>query len=436
MDPDEGAEAGSNQRRCSSISFVELAGSEWRDLNPARCIHVSGGRSPEHVRQISHSLASLSAVVHARKRDRVQRGESKLCALLHDALAGKVYWSILITIGPSIDFLHETTTSLLFGKRAMLLESSPLWNHEPAILNVDEQAETRDISNNLSASGNGVILSRSLRETPKKHSGSAFDADQRKRTAQTESPKARRKITFQHNNRVRKEHPDIEFRKYVAQELETNEYLGNTDDPIDYDAMPVPAVGIASEKDDLHAWSPSPQKWPILKRFPDGHVTGRSLQDNIQSRPNAGVCSQGKTSTSGRNEKTAQGAQNDSREQSVTEVADLTALKLSVEDMVEVHEQRMALLENMPSAIVLQEMQTRPHISSLDSILKHVLNAPGGIPVMLPPHLIVSPPIDTLFRLILLLVARASDMCCFSLIIPPDNMRMLENTSGTEGQGA
>ena len=52
---------------------------------------------------------SRTAMLHARKQHLTMRGESKLGMLLFDALAGRVYWHTLITIGPSVDFLHETT---------------------------------------------------------------------------------------------------------------------------------------------------------------------------------------------------------------------------------------------------------------------------------------------------------------------------------------
>ena len=51
----------------SSLSLVELAGSEWRDTNSARNTHVPGGRGIEDIRQISNALSSLSALMHARK---------------------------------------------------------------------------------------------------------------------------------------------------------------------------------------------------------------------------------------------------------------------------------------------------------------------------------------------------------------------------------
>ena len=59
----------------SSLSLVELAGSDWRDVNLASRAHVSGGRGAEDARLIGNALSSLSALMHARMHHLPLRGE-------------------------------------------------------------------------------------------------------------------------------------------------------------------------------------------------------------------------------------------------------------------------------------------------------------------------------------------------------------------------
>lgn len=359
----------------SSLSFVELAGSEWRDLNSARYFQVSGGRIPEDARQISNALSSLSALIHSRKNDMPLRGESKLSTLLHDALAGKVFWSLIITIGPSFDFLHETTTSLLFGKRAMLLENTPLWNHEPAILTVEKLSGSPLKSDFWFSPQPAGICSATPR---KKIGGSTLKRGVKTvRQAQSMSPQARRKISFHHQSRVRssaRDHPDLDFSSYVARQLGVEE---------------TQADGIDDEDDNIaHALAPEMRNPPEHTEKPDrrnrklafeksapAHATRLSLSSSFKDGDEHGV-SDAMYSGHG-------GAQNMVNPRQRVVAMDPFTFRLLLEDLLEAHGQVMSVHASMPSSMMLDEMHTRSHVSSFRDILKHLLALPEGAQLMM-----------------------------------------------------
>jgi len=339
---------------CSSLSFVELAGSEWRDRNPASYINVSGGRSPEDARHISNALASLSAVIHARKNDLPMRGESKLSNLLHQALSGKVYFSVIITIGPSVDFLHETTTSLLFGKRTMLLESTPLWNHEPGVV----------ASEDLHESPINPLLSpehRVASATPgKKRAGAIFSGGGKApRQAQTVSPKARRKIDY-HTSRVRSsahDHPDLEFSNYVSRQLGLEDRRFDDDDEAEEAPHLLDKVNNPPGHDSMGAL--------------EQHGSARKRQ--LAFEATASTCLTGSSLGSAQN--MANLVQHNVAAQ------EMTGLRLVLEDVLEVHQQAMDVHASLPSTMVLDEVQAHTHLSTFRSILKHLLDRPDGVQV-------------------------------------------------------
>eukprot|EP01012_Entosiphon_sulcatum_P051209 TRINITY_DN7032_c0_g1_i1.p1 TRINITY_DN7032_c0_g1~~TRINITY_DN7032_c0_g1_i1.p1 ORF type:complete len:1069 (-),score=166.20 TRINITY_DN7032_c0_g1_i1:56-3226(-) len=98
------------------LTIVDLSGSERLKKSKAE-----GVRRLE-TQAINRSLACLGNVVHALtdpKATHIPYRESKLTRLLQDSLGGTSRTSIIVTIGPLISHLCETTSSLLFGQRAM-----------------------------------------------------------------------------------------------------------------------------------------------------------------------------------------------------------------------------------------------------------------------------------------------------------------------------
>jgi len=181
--------------------------------------------------------------MHARKKHLPLRGASKLCSLMHEALLGNVFWHIIITVGPSVDYLLETTTSLLFGKRAMHHSSVPIWSFERALTasaggGGRAGGEGQDSPLLLQAlQGDDPLLASpglSADASPSKKRGAAMAAGPAtakqsgaRRQAKTTSPATRRRISFHYSARLRSlalDNPDIEFSHYVARQLSGDEH--------------------------------------------------------------------------------------------------------------------------------------------------------------------------------------------------------------------
>ena len=339
---------------CSSLSFVELAGPERRDLNHS-------DRKIEDTRQISSALSSLSSAIQKRKQGirGWLRGESRLCALLQDALAGRACWTVLIAVVPSVDLLHETTTSLLFGQRAMLLGTAPVINDVPPVSITYNELPIS--MGRLVPSGNCAGLSGSMQErtdTNKARWGSVErEVCKVPREVSTE-PRVRRKIAY--TPRAHREHPVIqhpvsEFSNYVVRQLSAqqgeNMSLAN-------------AEPLTSER--IEAWSPGTPKW-----------TPHKMQSRL-----AGDTSQ-----------LEQTRESPSRRE--------RHLRFVVEDLVELHEQKMAAQAGLPSVQALTQVNTDPHLSTMRDIFRVLIDSPQGLHVL--PH--------KLQRALDLLAAGDSDIC-------------------------
>ena len=333
---------------CSSLSFVELAGPERRHLNHSdrkiECI--------EDTRQIGNALSSLSSAIQKRKQGirGWLRGESRLCALLQDALAGRACWTVLIAVVPSVDFLHETTTSLLFGQRAMLLGSAPVINDvSPVSITYNESPISLG---RLVPSGNGTGLNSSMQErtdTNKSRWGSVErDVCKVPRERSTE-PRARRKIAY--TPRAHREHPVVqhpvsEFSNYVVRQLSAkqgeNMSLAN-------------AEPLTSER--IEAWSPGTPKWTPHK---------------VQAR------------LAGDTSHLVQTRESPFRREHTPQSVEQRHLRFVVEDLVELHEQKMAAQAGLPSVQALAQVNTDPHLSTMRDIFRVLVDSPQGLHVL--PH--------------------------------------------------
>jgi hypothetical protein len=134
----------------SKFVFVDLAGSER-----AARTHPDGLLLDE-AKSINLSLSALSDVMQALSEQSVAaprkggpapfvrwRG-SKLTRLLQDTLGGNSRHSLLINISPCSSSLHETLTSLSFGRRAMSVAVHPRVNED-----VDFEALCADLQSEL-----------------------------------------------------------------------------------------------------------------------------------------------------------------------------------------------------------------------------------------------------------------------------------------------
>ncbi|KAI4356818.1 hypothetical protein L6164_000806 [Bauhinia variegata] len=105
--------------RKSKLVVVDLAGSER--------IHKSGseGHTLEEAKSINLSLSALGKCINAltENNSHVPFRDSKLTRLLRDSFGGTARTSLIVTIGPSPRHRGETSSTILFGQRAMKVEN-------------------------------------------------------------------------------------------------------------------------------------------------------------------------------------------------------------------------------------------------------------------------------------------------------------------------
>eukprot|EP00250_Pteridium_aquilinum_P015248 c22473_g1_i1 orf=398-2836(-) len=105
--------------RRSKLVVVDLAGSERIDKSGV------GGSSLDEAKSINLSLTALGKCINALAEgsSHVPIRDSKLTRLLRDSFGGSARTSLVITIGPSPRHRGETTSTIMFGQRAMKVEN-------------------------------------------------------------------------------------------------------------------------------------------------------------------------------------------------------------------------------------------------------------------------------------------------------------------------
>ncbi|XP_059666045.1 kinesin-like protein KIN-UC [Cornus florida] len=101
--------------RKSKLLIVDLAGSERLDKSG------SEGHLVEEAKFINLSLTSLGKCINALAENspHIPTRDSKLTRLLRDSFGGSARTSLIITVGPSSRHHGETTSTIMFGQRAM-----------------------------------------------------------------------------------------------------------------------------------------------------------------------------------------------------------------------------------------------------------------------------------------------------------------------------
>ncbi|KAK3131541.1 hypothetical protein QOZ80_6AG0507810 [Eleusine coracana subsp. coracana] len=105
--------------RKSKLVVVDLAGSERIDKSG------SEGHTLEEAKSINLSLSALGKCINALAENspHVPVRDSKLTRLLKDSFGGTARTSLVVTIGPSPRHRGETTSTIMFGQRAMKVEN-------------------------------------------------------------------------------------------------------------------------------------------------------------------------------------------------------------------------------------------------------------------------------------------------------------------------
>lgn len=101
--------------RKSKLLIVDLAGSERLDKSG------SEGHLLEEAKFINLSLTSLGKCINALAENspHIPTRDSKLTRLLRDSFGGSARTSLIVTIGPSSRHHAETSSTIMFGQRAM-----------------------------------------------------------------------------------------------------------------------------------------------------------------------------------------------------------------------------------------------------------------------------------------------------------------------------
>ncbi|XAR54122.1 Plus-end-directed kinesin ATPase [Bertholletia excelsa] len=122
--------------RKGKLVLVDLAGSER--------INKSGseGQLLEEAKSINLSLSALGKCINALAENsaHVPIRDSKLTRLLRDSFGGTARTSLIVTIGPSPRHRAETSSTILFGQRAMKVEN---------MLKIKEEFDYKSLSRRL-----------------------------------------------------------------------------------------------------------------------------------------------------------------------------------------------------------------------------------------------------------------------------------------------
>ncbi|KAH0747299.1 hypothetical protein KY285_008956 [Solanum tuberosum] len=125
--------------RKSKLLIVDLAGSERIDKSG------SEGRLLEEAKFINLSLTSLGKCINALAENspHIPTRDSKLTRLLRDSFGGSARTSLIITVGPSSRHYSETTSTIMFGQRAMKIVNTVKLREEFDYENLCRKLETQ-----------------------------------------------------------------------------------------------------------------------------------------------------------------------------------------------------------------------------------------------------------------------------------------------------
>ncbi|TXG49466.1 hypothetical protein EZV62_025341 [Acer yangbiense] len=144
--------------RKSKLLIVDLAGSERLDKSG------SEGSLLEEAKFINLSLTSLGKCINALAENspHIPTRDSKLTRLLRDSFGGSARTSLIITIGSSARHHAETASTIMFGQRLVLVDSSfPLWSYstmDACTSNEDKDMYFTDLNGNYMSSFKEFII--------------------------------------------------------------------------------------------------------------------------------------------------------------------------------------------------------------------------------------------------------------------------------------
>jgi len=157
----EATNAGGQQERavCSKINLVDLAGSERSKKTDVR------GQTLKEASYINKSLTFLEQVVQAlvKRASHVPYRQSKLTAVLRDALGGNNKAAMVANVWPEPQNQEETLATLRFASRVRLLENDAVVNEstDPSFVIKKQERVIRELKQELAMrdtlAGRGVL---------------------------------------------------------------------------------------------------------------------------------------------------------------------------------------------------------------------------------------------------------------------------------------
>ncbi|XP_057979199.1 kinesin-like protein KIN-UC isoform X2 [Malania oleifera] len=188
--------------RKSKLLIVDLAGSERLDKSG------SEGHLLEEAKFINLSLTSLGKCINALAENNahIPTRDSKLTRLLRDSFGGSARTSLIITIGPSARHHAETTSTIMFGQRAMKIENMLKLKEE-----FDYESLCRKLENQLDQLTVEIERQQKLRETDKS------DMEKKIRECQNSLAEAEKSLLR------RSEHHQLENSKYQKVLMDTTQ---------------------------------------------------------------------------------------------------------------------------------------------------------------------------------------------------------------------
>ncbi|KAG5251466.1 armadillo repeat-containing kinesin protein [Salix suchowensis] len=206
--------------RKSKLVLVDLAGSER--------VHKSGseGHMLEEAKSINLSLSSLGKCINAlaENSSHVPIRDSKLTRLLKDSFGGSARTSLIVTIGPSPRHRGETSSTILFGQRAMKVEN---------MLRIKEEFDYKSLSRKLEIQVDKLIAEN---ERQKK----AFDNEVERMNQEAQNHIAEVERNFAEaleKERLRSQMEYMESVKELEEKLLANQQRHDRDDFIKIIAM-------------------------------------------------------------------------------------------------------------------------------------------------------------------------------------------------------
>ncbi|XP_073298824.1 kinesin-like protein KIN-UA isoform X3 [Primulina huaijiensis] len=159
--------------RKSKLVIVDLAGSERIDKSG------SEGHTLEEAKSINLSLSALGKCINALAENsaHVPVRDSKLTRLLRDSFGGTARTSLIITIGPSPRHRGETSSTIMFGQRAMKVEN---------MLKIKEEFDYKSLSRKLDMQLDKLIAEHERQQKVFQHEIERIASEAQNRVAEVE----------------------------------------------------------------------------------------------------------------------------------------------------------------------------------------------------------------------------------------------------------